>query len=94
MTIRESQVEKRLRTLVEAEGGLCKKWVCPGWDGAPDRIVILHGVTYFTEMKAPGRYPTALQRLRLDELRAAGALAGWLGSYEDVERFMTDRTMR
>jgi hypothetical protein len=50
----ERDIEQKLRKKVEALGGLCLKWVCPGWSGVPDRIVLLPGARiYFVETKRP-----------------------------------------
>ena len=50
----EKDVERKLRTMVERHGGLCCKWVCPGWAGVPDRIVLLPGGhALFVELKRP-----------------------------------------
>ena len=39
---------------VKAAGGLFLKWVCPGWAGVPDRIVLLpFGRVVFVELKRP-----------------------------------------
>lgn len=54
MTKLEKDIERKLRTQVEALGGRCLKWVCPGWSGVPDRIVLLPGGRiYFVETKRP-----------------------------------------
>ena len=54
MTQLEKDIEKKLRQKVEALGGFCLKWVCPGWSGVPDRIVLLPGARiYFVETKRP-----------------------------------------
>lgn len=54
MTQLEKDIEKKLRQKVEALGGRCLKWVCPGWSGVPDRIVLLPGGRiYFVETKRP-----------------------------------------
>ena len=54
MTQLEKDIEKKLRQKVEALGGFCLKWVCPGWLGVPDRIVLLPGARiYFVETKRP-----------------------------------------
>ena len=46
---------KRLRKAVEAEGGLCLKWVCPGHRGVPDRMILFPGgIIAFVELKRPG----------------------------------------
>lgn len=50
----EKDIEKKLKTLVERHDGLCLKWVCPGWAGVPDRIVLLPGGrVVFVELKRP-----------------------------------------
>lgn len=50
----EKEIEKKLRETVEGHGGLCLKWVCPGWSGVPDRIILLPGGrVMFAETKRP-----------------------------------------
>lgn len=54
MTQLEKDLEAKLRKEIQKRGGLCLKWVCPGWSGVPDRIVLLPGGhVYFVEMKRP-----------------------------------------
>ena len=54
--MREKQIEHRLAEAVRKRGGLCVKWVSPGLDGVPDRIVLLPGKHIaFIELKAPGK---------------------------------------
>lgn len=54
MTVLEREVEAKLRNTVNSFGGMCLKWVCPGWAGVPDRIVLLpKGRIYFVELKRP-----------------------------------------
>lgn len=51
----EKSVENVLRQAVEAEGGLCLKWVCPGHKGVPDRMLLFPGgIIAFVELKRPG----------------------------------------
>ena len=74
MTQLEKDIEKKLRQLVERRGGLCLKWVCPGWVGVPDRLVLLPGGRiHFVETKRPkgGRY-SAMQDKWRDWLHALG----------------------
>ena len=50
----EKEIEAKLRRMVESHGGRCLKWVCPGWSGVPDRIVLLPGArVVFAEVKKP-----------------------------------------
>lgn len=54
MTKLEKDIERNLRKIVERHGGLCLKWICPGWSGVPDRIVLLPGgKILFAELKRP-----------------------------------------
>lgn len=54
MTPLEKEIEEKLRKKVEKAGGRCLKWVCPGWAGVPDRIVLLPGArVIFAETKRP-----------------------------------------
>ena len=70
----EKEIERKLKVLVEGKlGGLCLKWVCPGWSGVPDRILLLPGGrVYFVELKRPkGSKTSPLQtwwKRRLEEL--------------------------
>lgn len=71
--MRERVVEQALVKAVKARGGICPKWVSPGLDGVPDRIVILpHGRIAFVELKAPGEKPRALQAARMRLLQKLG----------------------
>ena len=46
MTPLERDIERKLVGVVKHHGGLCLKWVCPGWAGVPDRIVLLGDLLY------------------------------------------------
>ena len=71
--MREKETEMRLVRAVKASGGICPKLVSPGFDGMPDRMVLLPGGhTGFVEVKAPGRKPRPLQARRHEQLMALG----------------------
>ena len=54
MTPLEKEIEAKLVRLVRDRGGLCLKWVCPGWAGVPDRLILLpRGRVIFVELKRP-----------------------------------------
>lgn len=76
MTQLEKDIEQKLRLMVERHGGLCLKWVCPGWAGVPDRIILLPGgCIIFTETKRPrGGKLSALQKWWHTKLQYMGFL--------------------
>ncbi len=71
--MQEKEIEQALVTQVKRHGGLCPKFISPGLDGVPDRIVLLpEGRVAFAELKAPGKKPRPLQKRRMEQLRALG----------------------
>ena len=71
--MREKSIEQELVKEVKKRGGICPKWVSPGFDGVPDRIVLLPGRKIaFVELKAPGKKPRPLQVKRMRQLKSLG----------------------
>lgn len=71
--MRESVVEKKLSTEAKKRGGLAVKFVSPGFDGVPDRLVLFPGGRLaFVELKAPGKKMRPLQVRRAKQLTALG----------------------
>ena len=69
----EKQIEQSLVKAVKNMGGIAPKFVSPGFDGMPDRIVLLpKGRMAFVEVKAPGKKPRPLQTARHEMLRRLG----------------------
>ena len=63
--MKEKQIEQKLTLAVKKAGGIAPKFVSPGLDGMPDRIVLLPGgCMAFVEVKAPGEKPRPLQLAR------------------------------
>lgn len=89
--MRERDVEKALVRAVQARGGICPKWVSPGLDGVPDRIVILpNGKLAFVELKAPGERPRALQIARMRQIEALGQRCFVVDGVELIEPVLTE----
>ena len=83
--MREKETEKKLTQAVKNMGGISPKFVSPGFDGMPDRIVLLPGGHMaFVEVKAPGRKPRPLQTARHRLLRALGFRVYVLDSIEQI----------
>ena len=71
--MREKQIEQKLVRAVRAVGGLAPKFVSPGLDGVPDRLILLPGGHLaFAELKAPGQRPRPLQQRRIGQLKQMG----------------------
>lgn len=71
--MKESTIEGYLRDEVKRVGGRAYKFVSPGNNGVPDRLVCLPGGRVaFVETKAPGRKSTELQKAQQRRLRELG----------------------
>ena len=71
--MREKYVEQRLIKAVRRSGGLALKFVSPGFNGVPDRLLLFTGGrAAFAEVKAPGQKPRPLQVHRMEQLRRLG----------------------
>ena len=71
--MREKTIETKLWKAVKAVGGIAPKFVSPGFDGVPDRLVLLPGGRIaFVELKAPGKKLRPLQVRRKRQLEALG----------------------
>ena len=71
--MREKTIEHKLTIAAKNMGGIALKFVSPGFDGMPDRIVLLPGGHIgFVEVKAPGEEPRPLQLSRHGLLRRLG----------------------
>lgn len=82
---REKDTERELVRAVRLRGGICPKLTCPGFDGMPDRLVLLPGGRMgFVEAKAPGRKPRPLQEARLRLLETLGFPAFVLDGPEQI----------
>ena len=83
--MREKVIERKLTLMVKKQGGICPKFVSPGFDGMPDRIGLLPGSHMaFVEVKAPGQKPRALQVSRHTLLRRLGFRVYILDSEEQI----------
>ena len=71
--MRESEIERRLAVSLKRLGGMAVKFVSPGLDGVPDRIVLLPGgKVAFVELKVPGKKLRPLQGKRKRQLERLG----------------------
>jgi len=86
----EKDIEKHLTKKVKELKGRCLKWVCPGWAGVPDRMVLLpRGRIYFVELKREkGGRLSKLQEKWHEWLRELGFEVFVLWSKDEVNDFI------
>ncbi len=71
--MREKVIETKINQAVRHSGGLALKFVSPGFNGVPDRLLLFDGGrAAFAEVKAPGQKPRPLQVHRMEQLRRLG----------------------
>lgn len=89
--MRESTIERRLVTEAVKRGGFAPKFVSPGLDGVPDRLLLLPGGRLaFVEVKAPGKKLRPLQRRRIEQLTALGFRVYVLDSKDQIGEIMDE----
>ncbi len=87
----EKAIEQKLVLAVKNMGGIAPKFVSPGFDGMPDRLILLPGGSVaFVEVKAPGNKPRPLQLARHKLLRDLGFKVYVLDSVAGVETILSD----
>ena len=84
--MREKHIEKELAARTRAMGGIAPKFTSPGFDGMPDRLVLLPGGRMgFVELKAPGKKPRALQLARHRLFRRLGFKVYVIDGIEQID---------
>ena len=89
--MREKTIEHKLTIAAKNMGGIALKFVSPGFDGMPDRIVLLPGGHIgFVEVKAMGCKPRPLQLSRHGLLRRLGFKVYVLDDVRQIEKIITE----
>lgn len=89
--MKESDIEKVLRDEVKKLGGCAYKFVSPGNDGVPDRIVIFPGRNpIFVELKADTGVLSKLQKVQIKRLRDLGQDVRVVKGIDGVSQFFQD----
>lgn len=69
----EGIVENYLRRQCKKYDIFCCKFTSPGTRGVPDEILIYQGETYFVETKSPVGDTSAIQKVRIAQMKNHGA---------------------
>ena len=93
--MREKAIEEKLVQAVRHSGGLALKFVSPGFNGVPDRLLLfMGGRIAFAEVKAPGQKPCPLQLRRMEQLRSLGFPVYVVDSEDAVHEMLADMKKR
>ena len=89
--MREKFIERKLVQEVKTLGGIALKFISPGFDGMPDRIVLLpRSKIAFVEVKAPRCKSRPLQISRHVLLQRLGFQVCILDSTEHISKILKE----
>ena len=89
--MQEKYIEQEMVAAVKSLGGMSPKFVSPGIDGMPDRIVLLPmGRIAFVECKATGKKMRPLQKKRKKQLEALGFLVYCIDDVEQIGGILSE----
>ncbi|WP_418482679.1 VRR-NUC domain-containing protein [Frisingicoccus sp.] len=87
----EREIEKVLVSEVKELGGQAYKWVSPGNDGVPDRIVLFPDMPpIFVELKTNRGKLSPLQKLQIKRLRNLGQDVYVVYGIDGLSQFFQD----
>lgn len=87
----EKDIERKLVTGVHKLGGAAYKFVSPGQDGVPDRLVVLPGGRIiFVELKTVRGKPSSLQIVQQRRLKALGCDVRMLYGPDQIDEFLKE----
>lgn len=87
----EKDIERKLVYGINLLGGRAFKWVSPGNDGVPDRIVFLpERPPIFVELKTETGRLSTLQKVQIKRLRDLGQDVRILYGLEEVDGFLKE----
>jgi hypothetical protein len=88
MSMKERDVENYLVERVRAAGGEVRKVQWIGRNGAPDRFVMLKGLSMWVELKAPGEKPRPSQVREHERMRSMGQRVEVIDSLDGVDALL------
>ena len=85
----EKTIERKLVKTAKNMGGIALKFVSPGLDGVPDRIILFTGgCAGFVELKSPGKTMRPLQVRRKRQLESLGFKVLCVDGTEQIEEVL------
>ncbi|MCI8783276.1 MAG: VRR-NUC domain-containing protein [Dorea sp.] len=90
--MKEAKIETILVREVKKLGGIAYKWVSPGNDGVPDRIVVFpERRPVFVELKTEKGRLTALQKVQIGRLAKLGQEVTVVYGIDGLSQFFQDQ---
>lgn len=90
--MKEAEIETILVREVKKLGGIAYKWVSPGNDGVPDRIVVFpERRPVFVELKTEKGRLTALQKVQIGRLAKLGQEVTVVYGIDGLSQFFQDQ---
>ena len=87
--MRERDIEKKMLNAIRKMGGEAFKWVSPGNDGVPDRIVMLPGGRLiFVELKADRGLLSSVQKIQIRRIQKLGQEVEVVQGMDGLEEFL------
>ena len=88
----ETPIQSSIIEYLEAQGAvdLNPKTTSYSRKGTPDISACFRGIFIAIEVKAPGKRPTELQKLRIQKIRDAGGFAFYTDNLQEVKEFIND----
>ena len=87
--MRESEIEAYLVKCVKKLGGEVRKVKWIGRRGAPDRFVMVCGLNFFVELKAPGKKPNEQQQREIKSLKSKDVAVYVVDSTKAVDELLS-----
>lgn len=87
--VRERDIERWLVSQIKRMGGEAFKFVSPGNDGVPDRMVCIpDGKIYFIELKTEEGGPSKIQTYQIRRFQKLGCNVRIISGREEAEQFI------
>ena len=87
----EKEIEKYLRDRIKNLGGIAYKFISPGNNGVPDRIVLIPGgKIIFVQLKNEHGKTSNLQDMQIARIRNLGFNVRIINSKQKVDEFINE----
>ncbi len=86
----ENIIETYFKDQCELNNILTFKFVSPSQRGVPDQIALYDGVTYYIELKAPGKTQSVQQKLVMKKIKNTGCKYYLIDSKDGVNEFIKE----